>query len=439
MNKQKQLIILIALIILIIIGIIVLLISTPRQNKSSESIQQNIESQSEETFVDNGLQQVDNVKMYFNVKECITKYFTYISKIHVKDTRQGLDYTKMLYSLLDPQYLSDNSITESNVTEKINIGSYDFIINNMYYQKEDDKGFSYIVNGKIINLSTNEVQDYGLVVEIANSSSNFYIIPYEYIVSKDIYSKLEIGTKNIEFINKKIDDKYYNNFQSKAIDDAAIATELFLTYKKNQLFDIEHAYNTLDKEYKENRFENINSYIDYVERNKDYIQNSYIDKYQTISQDDYTQYVCVDTKGNYWIFNVKNIMDYSAILDTYTIDLADVTEKYNSASNENKVTMNAEKIRNAINSQDYNYVYNKLDETFKQNKYPNIESFEEYIKNTLFKYNQFNYKEASKEGEVYALTFTVEDIEKNTDKQIEGTIIMQLKEGTDFVMSFNFE
>lgn len=439
MNKQKQLIILIALIILIIIGIIVLLISTPRQNKSSESIQQNIESQSEETFVDNGLQQVDNVKMYFNVKECITKYFTYISKIHVKDTRQGLDYTKMLYSLLDPQYLSDNSITESNVTEKINIGSYDFIINNMYYQKEDDKGFSYIVNGKIINLSTNEVQDYGLVVEIANSSSNFYIIPYEYIVSKDIYSKLEIGTKNIKFINKKIDDKYYNNFQSKEIDDAAIATELFLTYKKNQLFDIEHAYNTLDKEYKENRFENINSYIDYVERNKDYIQNSYIDKYQTISQDDYTQYVCVDTKGNYWIFNVKNIMDYSAILDTYTIDLADVTEKYNSASNENKVAMNAEKIRNAINSQDYNYVYNKLDETFKQNKYPNIESFEEYIKNTLFKYNQFNYKEASKEGEVYALTFTVEDIEKNTDKQIEGTIIMQLKEGTDFVMSFNFE
>ena len=57
--------------------------------------------------------------------------------------------------------------------------------------------------------------------------------------------------------------------------------------------------------------------------------------------------------------------DYSVILDTYTVDLKDFTDKYNSADVSTKVGMNVEKVIEAINDKDYRYVYNKLDETFR--------------------------------------------------------------------------
>mgnify|MGYP000081844256 CR=1 FL=1 len=41
-------------------------------------------------------------------------------------------------------------------------------------------------------------------------------------------------------------------------------------------------------------------------------------------------------------------------------------EKYNSANEKTKVGLNIQKVFDAINNEDYEYVYNKLDNTFKQ-------------------------------------------------------------------------
>lgn len=55
------------------------------------------------------------------------------------------------------------------------------------------------------------------------------------------------------------------------------------------------------------------------------------------------QYICVDQTGKYLIFKEKSIMDYEIILDTYTIDLPEFVEQYNSSSEDKKVQFNIQK------------------------------------------------------------------------------------------------
>lgn len=424
MNKRK-IIILISIIVAIIMVIIITLICV---KKSSNGLPEIKASKEETTEVNNESQlNIENQK-YFEAKECISKYCSYISGIYTKNTRHGLNYNKMLYSLLDPNYLKENDITEDNLTEKVNIGSYDFIINKLNYKEEN--GNSIIVYGKLVDFNKKEIQDYGFIVEMADDNKHFYIIPYDYMQKheKDQYS-----------INNNIEDKSYNNIENKEISEADIASELFLLYKKNMLYNSEYSYKYLDKEYAEKRFGNVNTYLNYINENREYIQNCHIDKYQAVSKDDYIQYICIDNKNKYYIFNEKSILDYTAMLDAYTIDTPEFIEKYNNAKNEDKVAMNVEKVKSALNIQDYNYVYSKLNETFKQNNFPSLEKFEEYIKNKLYKYNEFYYEKVTKQNDIYELSFNSRNLETKTEDHRAGTIIMKLKDGTDFEMSFNLE
>ena len=162
-----------------------------------------------------------------------------------------------------------------------------------------------------------------------------------------------------------------------------------------------------------------------------------LDQYQKIVHDEYNEYVCIDNNGNYYVFNEKSVMNYEIIMDTYTIDLPEFVEKYNSANSQVKVGMNIEKILEAINRKDYQYVYNKLDDTFKSNNYPSLKDFEEEIKEKLFEKNDLEYSNFTQEGNTYIYELKVKNLNNTEDKEKDLTVIMSLKENTDFVMSFN--
>ena len=107
-------------------------------------------------------------------------------------------------------------------------------------------------------------------------------------------------------------------------------------------------------------------------------------------------------------------------------------EKYNSANDKVKVGLNIQKIFDAINNEDYEYVYNKLDTTFKQTNFKAVQDFANYsIQN--FKGKQLTYGDCQQQGSLYIFDITVSDGVNKSNKRV----IMQLKDGTDFVMSFN--
>ena len=65
------------------------------------------------------------------------------------------------------------------------------------------------------------------------------------------------------------------------------------------------------------------------------------------------RYVCKDGKDNFYIFNVNKVLDYTVVLDTYTVDLPEFTEKYNKVNAQEKVALNINKVITALNNKDY--------------------------------------------------------------------------------------
>ena len=96
--------------------------------------------------------------------------------------------------------------------------------------------------------------------------------------------------------------------------------------------------------------------------------------------DEYSEYVCRDKYQNLYIFRAKNPLDYTVLLDTYTITTDNFKTTYDKSSEEYKVAMNIDKWIQMINSRDYTSAYNCLDETFRNNNFGSEEAFEKYMK-----------------------------------------------------------
>ena len=182
---------------------------------------------------------------------------------------------------------------------------------------------------------------------------------------------------------------------------------------------------------------NTNSYINYINSIKDRVQKIILKGYNITRKDEYNQYVCIDQYGNYYIFKNTDLMNYTLMLDTYTLDLQEFKEKYDKGTDKEKIKLNINKTVEAVNNKDYKYVYNKLNVSFKNNNFNNEATFENYIKNNFYEINEitnFNYRQ---EGNVFICTIGL----GNKEKEIEGaksvTILVRLLENRDFEISFS--
>lgn len=124
------------------------------------------------------------------------------------------------------------------------------------------------------------------------------------------------------------------------------------------------------------------------------------------------------------------------MLDTYTIDLPEFIEKYNNSTDEQKVLFNIQKFFEAINQKDYAFAYSKLDETFKNTNFGTLAQFEAYMKKNFFSKNKLSVGKTEKQGNLYLYDINISDGEEKEVGTKKKNFVMQLKEGTDFVMSF---
>ena len=188
------------------------------------------------------------------------------------------------------------------------------------------------------------------------------------------------------------------------------------------------------------KYDTIEKYKTYLNENRQTLLNSEqkgIKSYAVKKYADYEQYVCVDNYDNYYIFNVQGAMSYNIILDTYTVDLPQFVEKYNKASDKEKAILNIKKIFQAINLKDYNYVYNKLDTDFKNRYFKQESEFEKFTYSNFFSKNEITIKEYEQIQNTHVFTVSVKNAEDKNANTKDKKIIMQLKEGTEYVMSFS--
>lgn len=453
MINRKKNILSIIVILTIIVLILILIIVLARYNKYKELSNQFAgEQQKYIEVIDNPgkiingktpeILKIDN--LFFTVDKCIEKYNGYI------ENKQK----EAIYSLLNKEYIENNAISVDNVLDKIpqyeQMNNY---ITREVYVITGDKYSTFYAKTKLSE------KDIYYIVNMDSASNAFEIIP----IDSEIYNrKINETIESNQQYEDTVELNDYNKVTYIYLEEIDIVQKYFQDYLNNALFNPESSYNLLNEEYRTKKFGSLDEYKQYVEKNKE-ILSSMCKKVRRTSEEfeDYTKYeeyyaevsrngldkyrieetegkerlICIDTYGNYYIFNIDSIMNYTLILDTYTIDLPEFTEKYNSATDEQKVAMNIDKFIKAINAKDYKYAYNCLADSFKNNYFKTQEEFENYAKQNFYENNSVEYKEFDTNGEYY--TYSVTLTKKDTKEQKNKTFVMKLGEETKFEMSFD--
>lgn len=421
------------IIIIVIISIIVVLCTflflfNNHQVKEKRNI--NVDLEVEENTPDGNLPQkiegnfkkVELVDYYFTVKDIIGELF------HVNYASKE-EACEILRAILGKEYLEESSLTENQLIARYKKYAEDsFHINQMYVANKKENLDIYLVEIALLNNKTD-----AFMVVLNSYNLTFSIFPKEYI-EKHNYTVDMNGDSILEF---EIEDKEYNKFMYQSVKQEDIVTYYFNDYKYKLFYDMEQAYDVLDSDYKKERFDGkIEQYKNYVNNYQKQLKTIRLEKYLINTYTDGTEYICKDQYENYYIFYATAFMQYTLKLDNYTILTEDFKEAYQKADNLAKVKMNVERFVQMLNRYDYEAAYHLLDDTFKTNNFPNLEDFEKYIKSNYFQCNYINYGDCSKEASVYVCKILLAK-DKETQEGNEMNIIMKLKEGTDFVMSFS--
>lgn len=440
MKNKKNLISLIIVLIIVAIILTIVIIINYDKDKYGDAYEKN---QDESNIkINYEYQKVNNSTLFYTVGDCAQKYFDYIS-LDISNKEENQTYTSELvdlnidteqekkqaiYNILDKQYISQNNINLDNIENFINKASEKIIFTPTKMNMLDGSVIQrFAVYGIIDN--GKDVQSIYIIVNLDYYNMTYSIEP----VIDNKYNN--INEIRLDERTEEIALNENNEFVYNRISEESIIRNYISYYKTNALKNSTIAYNLLDEEYREKKFGDIEKYKKYVNDNKEMISSSILNSYQINNNDGYTQYICIDNLGNYYIFKETAIMEYTVILDTYTIDLPEFIEKYNNGTEQQKVALNIEKFMQAINTKDYKYAYNCLADSFKNNYFKTQAEFENYARENFYENSTVEYNQFESQGDIYTYSVILKD--KVSGEQKTKTFIMRLGEETDFEMSFN--
>ena len=129
--------------------------------------------------------------------------------------------------------------------------------------------------------------------------------------------------------DKNIEEDYgiKEHYEINEINYLYISTEdvirkYFNDYKNILINNKEEAYNLLNKDYREKRFNNYNNFLSYLDKNvTEYTYSLAIDKYSVSSVSGKKIYNVVANNKNQFIFKENSIMNYEVYLDDYTVEI----------------------------------------------------------------------------------------------------------------------
>lgn len=380
---------------------------------------------------------------YFDIKKYMQKY---IDTINLKNLQYGYynenkEYISVIdekqikqkiYNLLSNKYIEEKQITVDNLYNYIDVLQKDAIfvpIEMTLIQEGEIK--SFLVHGII-----ESAEDYSVIDEIF-VIANIDMRGYKYSIEPIEGDYNNISEINIGKLEDTIIENEDNEFYKAYVKSEDIPTEYIEVYKGLALGAPEKLYNLLDQEYRNAKFSDLDEFKNYIQKNKTKIIKAKLDKYQVEVDGNKVRYVCIDKNGNYYVINQNEaLVDYTIMLDTYTIDLPEFIEKYNTSQDNIKVALNIEKLVEATKYGDYKYVYNKLDTTFKSSKFKTQTDFEKYIK------EKYNPEEDTIKYKAYQMVtglhiYNIEVTDKSESKTIEAKVVMKIDEGRDFKISFS--
>lgn len=127
-----------------------------------------------------------------------------------------------------------------------------------------------------------------------------------------------IDTENYEYL------KNYksNEFLPVYVTEEDMVKKYLNDYKNNMLFNVDDAFNSLNKEYREKRFGDLNGYKKYLESILSLsIYSTEVEKYSVTNIGGNKLFNIYDKSGNQYLIKELSIMNYEVYLDEYTVTI----------------------------------------------------------------------------------------------------------------------
>ena len=160
-----------------------------------------------------------------------------------------------------------------------------------------------------------------------------------------------------------------------------------------------------------------------------------ISEYKVIDYNEYVEYRAICSSQRNYVFNVKNMMNYTISLDNYSI--VQNKDTYNAFLPAAQAKYCIDRVVQALNYKDYDFVYSKLNPVQKNNYYKNIDDFKEFLSENFFKQNAYdiddNYLIIS--DNVYQFKVQISDATEKNPIKMYFTMAVTLKDDADFTIS----
>lgn len=444
--KKLKIMLLTIIVIIIIAIILILIIINMNRHKilsKEEKENQDIENNSGYLLLGQKPEKVELRNIYFSVQSCLEKVINFSNE----------NDKASLYKVFNKEYIKEKGIKQENAIELTSLNDISkYKIKDMYQITGSNYSSYYL---KVID------QDYKEMYFNINWDSRNEAFDFKILNKNDYEKYIETTIDNANSEEESIAINDANSIPYKYLTDDDFAEKYFFDYIENAIDFPEEAYNSLNEEYKREKFGSLDRYKIYLNNDKEIFNmykahnvdsaeyNNYLEyltsveevgleKYTVQEKGSYTQIICIDSYNNYYIFKVYSLMKYEVILDTYTIEIPEFVQKYDSSNEREKVILNINKFIQSINDKDYKYAYSVLADSFKQNKFKTEIEFEEYIKANFFEKNEISFEKFGSQAETY-YTYSVKMKDKQgiKNKIIEKTFIVLLEEERNFKLSFN--
>ena len=439
MDLKKKIEIL--MVILVILILILIAVFWYVNNQTTENKENTNTLQIEFEDVSSDVEKIERAE-YNIVSNAVT---TYIQTLDMNNSRYfGQDESgnlidivsedekmQFILNLLSSDYISQNNITTQNLQEFVETKEEQLIFVPIEMKKLADENIStFVTYGIVENLNYELNDEVTLIVNIDFNNRTFSIEP-----TTQNYDEIT----NIDQNMTSIEQNDNNQYSIPTLNNENIVRDHINQYKRLVLAVPEVIYEKFDETYRNERFGSLENFQNYISKNADEIKSISLDEYLVNTYEGYTQYIGRDKYDNVYIFNENSVLDFTIQLDTYTILTDNFKTTYDEGNDMQKVRMNIDRWVEMINNRDYHTAYKYLDETFRNNNFASEEAFEQYMRENFplhYKLQVGNFEETN---QTYTQYIVLTDITEESDERIENTIIMQLKDDYDFVMSFSVQ
>lgn len=258
------------------------------------------EDENEITEDDWNLYKESDQYTYFLIKQCINKYYS---------------------SKIIEEKLIDNDVKSLlNLEQDINniygkIENPNFNIDKIYRADIRVSKDIYLVYYRIQKDNVSCLKS-AMAIKVDVKNYTFSIYPYEYLKEKGY---LNLG-ENDKIILDNIEDMEENAFNRYRVDeiktnDKAYANELFERLRFDINYDLDHLYNILNEEYKNEKFKTKEEFINYINKNKKEFDTEQLLSFNVNNYIDYKQYIISGKNEVEYIFNFYNPLDYSIVIN----------------------------------------------------------------------------------------------------------------------------